>query len=125
MRTSSERHANKLLDEKTGTQLFPSAPTISVKMWKKVQSVKMWKKLQSFDTQRLLHSHVEGSAEYCKQWLENMEWFVPTELELNAPFSDLIAGFHNHGTMPVVPCRQYLTAIAEVWSCCRTIITSI
>ncbi len=27
--------------------------------------------------------------------MEKMEWFVPTELEPNTLFSDLIAGFHN------------------------------
>jgi hypothetical protein len=32
MKNSSERHANKLLDEKTATYLFPSVPTISMKM---------------------------------------------------------------------------------------------
>jgi hypothetical protein len=57
--------------------------------------MKMWKMVQSFDTQRLLLSHFEGSAEARKQWQEQMEWLIPTELDQKALFSDLIAGFHD------------------------------
>ena len=55
----------------------------------------MWKRVQNFDTQRLLLSHFEGTAEARKQWLEKMEFFVPTELDPNATFGELIADFHD------------------------------
>jgi hypothetical protein len=68
--------------------------------------MKMWKQVQSFDTDRLLLSHFEGSAEARKQWQEKMGWFVPTDLEPNAPLGSI---------MQVVLCKQYHILIAEVW----------
>ena len=88
METSSKRHADKILDEKTGSHMFPRTPKISAAMWKRVQS---------FDVQRLLLANFEGSADARKTWLEKMEYFVPTEIDPNAAFSDLIVGFHEAG----------------------------
>jgi hypothetical protein len=61
--------------------------------------MKMGKRVQSFDTQRLLLSHFNGSAEAGKQWQEKMEFklFVPTELDPKVPFAELIPGFHDAG----------------------------
>ncbi len=36
METSSKRHATKILDEKTGSHMFPRTPKISIAMWKRV-----------------------------------------------------------------------------------------
>jgi hypothetical protein len=88
MKTCSERHATKILNGKTGKHLFPSSPTITPKLWKSVQT---------FDTQRLLLAHFEGSSEHRKLWLESMEFFIPTELEPDATFGELVADFHNAG----------------------------
>ena len=52
MKTTSERHADKVLDEKTGKHIFPSAPKIDTAMWKLVQK---------FETKRLLMAFMEGS----------------------------------------------------------------
>ncbi len=101
MKVSSERHANKILCEETGSHLFPSTPTISTKMWKRVQR---------FDSQRLLLAHFEGTTEVRKQWLEKLEFFVPTELDPNATFGGLIADFDDAGRSR----RRYRAAIAEV-----------
>ncbi len=59
--------------------------------------MKMWKRVQSFDTQRLLLSHFNGSAEAGKQWQEKMEWFVPTKRDPKVPFAELIPGLHDAG----------------------------
>jgi hypothetical protein len=67
----------------------------------------MWKRLQSFDVQHLLLAHFEGSAEARKNWLEKIEWFIPTELDPKAQFSELIAGFHEVGrSMQAISCSD-------------------
>ncbi len=53
--------------------------------------------MQNFDTQRLLLSHFEGTTEARKQWLEKMEYFVPTEVDPYTTFGELIADFHDAG----------------------------
>jgi hypothetical protein len=109
MKTSSERHgghANKILDEKTGSHIFPSTPTISMKMCKKVQT---------FDVQRLLLAHFQGSVLPKRAKTGWRRWsglFQQKSISL---------GFMK----PVVLCRRYHAVIAEAWSSRHTVITNI
>ena len=56
----SERHADDILDERSGRHLFPSIPTISPAMWKAVQEM---------DVRRILLCYVEQSAAARQIWL--------------------------------------------------------
>ena len=93
MKTTSERHADKILDEKTGRHIFPSKPTISTKMWKDVQK---------FDTNRLLFSFLEGSDAVRKKWNEALRVLCPSDNDAKKSFTHLITEFRKaENSMPV------------------------
>ncbi len=69
---TSKRHAVKILDAKTGAHRFPMLPTISTKLWGKVQK---------FDIMRLLLSTSTGSKHVKKQWLDELDYFHAIETD--------------------------------------------
>ena len=83
----SKRHADKILDPKTGAHRFPMLPTISTSMWCKVQK---------FDLMRLLLSVSVGSKDTRKKWEDELEWFHEVETD-GKVFTDIVQMYREAG----------------------------
>ena len=100
MSDTSKRHADKILDSKTGAHRFPVLPTISTSMWSKVQK---------FNLMRLLLSISTGSKAVQKQWDLDLDYFHYSETE-GKLFTDIIQSSRAAGMRMKVP-RTSLDAI--------------
>ena len=92
LKTTSKRHASKIVDEKTGYHIFPSLPTIPSSMWTGVQT---------FNTNRLVAAFVEGSEDVRRKWRDVMNKYFKCEADPPTPFTELVKRFHAATKMPV------------------------
>ena len=113
MKTTSKRHAAKIVDEKTGFHIFPSLPTIPSSMWKEVQA---------FNTNRLVAAFVEGSDDVRRKWRDTMKTYFTCEADPPTPFTELVKRFHVAAKMPVprtaikgvvIPTDRYYNALTK------------
>ena len=63
VRDTSEKHADKVLNQKTGKHMFQSAPIITAKVWNNVQK---------FDIVRLVLSRIEGAETPAGKWKQEV-----------------------------------------------------
>ena len=96
----SKRHADKILDAETGAHRFPMLPTISTKLWGKVQK---------FDIMRLLLSTSAGSKHAQKAWLTELDYFHGIDTD-GMMYTDIIKKFREDQDKMHVP-RSTLEAI--------------
>ena len=73
VRDTSEKHADKVLDSKSGIHKFPSVPTITTELWNAVQK---------FDVARLALSTVDGCISSQEQWDHEIYFFHPPDQEI-------------------------------------------
>ena len=88
MSDMSEKHAEKILDEETGTHMFPSKPSISPAVWKAVQKLEM---------QRLQLAWVEHSQAMRYQWEHVTDLLCAPDDADKMSFTDLVKKFHDDG----------------------------
>ena len=83
----SERHADDILDERSGRHLFPSIPTISPAMWKAVQEM---------DVRRILLCYVEQSAAARQMWFRVADG-ISEMGDMDTPVTEKIRMWHAQG----------------------------
>ena len=86
MSDMSEKHAEKILDEETGTHMFPSKPSISPAVWKAVQKLEM---------QRFQLAWVEHSQAMRYQWEHVTNLLREPDDADKISFTDLVKKFHD------------------------------
>ena len=110
----SERHSDKLLNEKTGQYRFPSVPEIEPASWKSVQK---------FDVRRLQLAWMEHSKTARLQWEHVTNLLCEPEDAETAPYTDLVKKFHDNGhrvgiarthiTGILIPTPEFLVSLAK------------